>query len=118
MDTPQVTAALLSIDVGDPTVDAWFGPAADGGYWALGLREPARHADRVLAGVPMSTPRTGSIQRRRLTQAGLAVSDLPTLRDVDEPADAFAVAECAPSTRFGRLVRALSTEPGALTRHG
>ncbi|MFN0282192.1 MAG: DUF2064 domain-containing protein [Kineosporiaceae bacterium] len=114
MDTPQVTPALLSLDVGDLTVDAWFGPAADGGWWALGLRDPARHARQVLAGVPMSTPRTGGIQRRRLTDAGLAVRDLPLLRDVDEPADAFGVADGAPSGRFGHLVRALTTEVGAV----
>ena len=41
MDTPQVTPAMLAeasreLDRGD----AVFGPAADGGFWLLGLREP------------------------------------------------------------------------------
>ncbi len=111
MDTPQVTPGLLELDLADPRASAWFGPADDGGWWALGLREPARYARRVLAGVPMSTPTTGAVQRDRLLAAGLEVADLPMLRDVDEPADAWAVAARAPGTRFARLVAAL-TAPG------
>lgn len=38
MDTPQVTPELLTVDFAD--CDAWFGPAADGGFWALGLADP------------------------------------------------------------------------------
>jgi glycosyltransferase A (GT-A) superfamily protein (DUF2064 family) len=108
MDTPQITPALLAVDLGDPATGAWFGPAADGGWWALGLRHPDHDAHRVLAGVPMSTRRTGTIQRRRLIDAGLAVVDLPMLRDVDEPADAYAVAATAPHTRFARSVSRLT----------
>jgi uncharacterized protein len=107
MDTPQVTPALLSVETADTGVGAWFGPAEDGGWWALGLREPRRLAHRVLAGVPMSTSRTGAIQRERLVAAGLVVADLPALRDVDEPADADAVAAAAPGTRFAAALRAL-----------
>jgi glycosyltransferase A (GT-A) superfamily protein (DUF2064 family) len=116
MDTPQVTPALLAVDLGDPATGAWFGPAADGGWWALGLRHPDRDAHRVLAGVPMSTPRTGTIQRRRLVDAGLAVLDLPMLRDVDEPGDAHAVAATAPHTRFARLVGRLAGVEGGGAR--
>lgn len=112
MDTPQVTADLLAIDLADPWPQAWIGLAEDGGWWALGLRAPARYAHRVLAGVPMSTPETGAIQRNRLLAAGLAVADLPVLRDVDEPADARAVAAHAPDTRFARLVAALAGAGG------
>ncbi|MEU6389282.1 DUF2064 domain-containing protein [Streptomyces sp. NPDC046939] len=95
MDTPQVTPALL--DVGFDTCDAWFGPALDGGFWALGLAEPD---PGLLRGVPMSTPRTGELQRARLVAAGLRVRDLPALRDVDTAADAHAVAGLAPESRF------------------
>lgn len=99
MDTPQVTPALLTIDT-CATVDASLGQAEDGGWWALALREPRRYARRVLEGVPMSTARTGRIQRARLVAAGLLVADLPVLRDVDDPADALAVAASVPWTRF------------------
>jgi uncharacterized protein len=54
----------------------------------------------VLAGVPMSTPRTGFDTHRALTGWGVRVATAPVLRDVDTVADAAAVASEAPGTRF------------------
>lgn len=93
MDTPQVTPASLTVDFAD--CDAYFGPAEDGGFWALGLAAPD---PGLLRGVPMSTPRTGAAQRRRL--AHLRVRELPRLRDVDTAHDATLVAREAPTGRF------------------
>ncbi|MGI5196420.1 TIGR04282 family arsenosugar biosynthesis glycosyltransferase [Streptomyces sp. CA-288835] len=90
MDTPQVTAELLTFGADFTECDAWFGPAEDGGFWALGLADPD---PALLRGVPMSTPTTGALQRARLTAAGLRVRDLPRLRDVDTAYDAWLVAE-------------------------
>lgn len=102
MDTPQVTPALLTVDFAG--CDAYFGPAEDGGFWALGLAHPD---PELLRGVPMSTPTTGAVQRERLAVAGLRVRELPRLRDVDTVGDAEAVAAAAPESRFaaelGRL---------------
>jgi glycosyltransferase A (GT-A) superfamily protein (DUF2064 family) len=106
MDTPQVTPELLTVDFAD--CDACFGPAEDGGFWALGLAEPD---PELVRGVPMSTPTTGAVQRERLVAAGLLVRDLPRLRDVDTSADAEAVAAVAPGGRFAAelaRVRAVS----------
>ena len=103
MDTPQVTPELLAVDW--QAADAVFGPAADGGFWALGLRTPD---PALLRGVPMSTATTGAIQRARLVAAGLRVADLPQLRDVDTAADAVAVARQAPRSRFAARVRQLA----------
>ncbi|MET8471921.1 DUF2064 domain-containing protein [Streptomyces sp. NPDC004856] len=101
MDTPQLTPDLLTVDFAD--CDAWFGPALDGGFWALGLATPDPD---LLRGVPMSTAHTGAAQRARLTGAGLRVRDLPPLRDVDTADDAAAVAAEAPHGRFAaRLAR-------------
>lgn len=105
MDTPQLTAGLLApvlAPEGWRDCDAWFGPAADGGFWALGLRSPDPD---LLRGVPMSRPTTGEVQRRRLLDAGLAVCDLPVLRDVDTAEDAAAVA-AATDGRFAAAHRA------------
>ncbi|MER6286746.1 TIGR04282 family arsenosugar biosynthesis glycosyltransferase [Streptomyces sviceus] len=93
MDTPQVTPELLTVDFAD--CEAYFGPAEDGGFWALGLAEPD---PALLRGVPMSTPHTGAAQRARLS--GLRVRELPPLRDVDTAYDAELVARAAPDGRF------------------
>ncbi|WP_405989932.1 DUF2064 domain-containing protein [Streptomyces sp. NBC_00986] len=104
MDTPQVTPDLLTVDFAD--CDAYFGPAEDGGFWALGLADPD---PELLRGVPMSTPTTGAVQRARLTTAGLRVRDLPSLRDVDTAYDAELVAAVAPEGRFARELARLQT---------
>ncbi|MFF9815131.1 DUF2064 domain-containing protein [Streptomyces sp. NPDC014006] len=103
MDTPQVTPRLLDVDFTDG--DAWFGPAEDGGFWALGLASPD---PRLVRGVPMSTPTTGAVQRRRLVAAGLRVRDMPRLRDVDTADDAAAVAARAPHGRFAAQLARLT----------
>ncbi|MCM9083455.1 MULTISPECIES: TIGR04282 family arsenosugar biosynthesis glycosyltransferase [Streptomyces] len=100
MDTPQITPGLLALGLDFTEADAWFGPADDGGFWALGLADPD---PALLLGVPMSVTHTGEVQRQRLTDAGLAVRDLPELCDVDTPADAKRVAAAAPRTRFAAL---------------
>ncbi|MBB4933380.1 hypothetical protein F4561_004200 [Lipingzhangella halophila] len=108
MDTPQVTPQLLAPALAPEGMSggrAWFGPAVDGGFWALGLPEPA---PELLRGVPMSAPDTGAVQRQRLVDAGLQVCDLPTLRDVDTAHDAALVAEAAPGGRFAAQVTRLS----------
>ena len=59
MDTPQLTPELLLDGIRALAldgVDAVLGPALDGGYWSIGLREPRRRS--VFAGVPMSVPGT------------------------------------------------------------
>ncbi|HEV7623992.1 MAG TPA: DUF2064 domain-containing protein [Amnibacterium sp.] len=102
MDTPQVDPAVLAGVLEDASgVDAWFGPATDGGFWALGLDAPA---GTLLAGVPMSAPWTGAVQRARLVAAGLRIRDLPRLTDVDTIGTAREVAALLPGTRFACLV--------------
>jgi uncharacterized protein len=100
MDTPQLRPGLLELAPGH---DAWLGRAEDGGWWALGLREPDRFAAAALEGVPMSTGRTGAAQAERLAGLGLRVGRLASLRDVDEPDDAVVVASQAPGTRFAAV---------------
>ncbi|MFC4607168.1 DUF2064 domain-containing protein [Streptomyces maoxianensis] len=105
MDTPQITAEHLRAGLVLGDGEASFGPAADGGFWALGMAEPD---PTRLRGVPMSVPQTGAVQRQRLVRAGLTVRELPVLRDVDTAADARLVAAEAPGTRFAAAVAALA----------
>ena len=112
MDTPQVEGreldgALASLD----DADAAIGAAADGGWWAIAFRRPVGGA---FAGVPMSTPLTGRLQRRRLERLGMRVADLGAQRDVDTFDDAVAVAAEIPGTRFAAAVAAM----GAMARAG
>ncbi|TFC48273.1 DUF2064 domain-containing protein [Cryobacterium sp. TMT1-21] len=114
MDTPQLTSSLLEPVFTDWTddVDAWFGFANDGGFWTLALNDPSGD---LIRGVPMSRGDTGALQLTRLTDAGLRVSLLPTLTDVDTIDDARSVAEIAPTGRFAAALNAMmaaSTKDG------
>jgi rSAM/selenodomain-associated transferase 1 len=104
MDTPQVTPQLLADVAGQlDRADAVLGPAVDGGWWVLALRDP-NHA-HVLADVVMSTSDTGARTVAALRERGLAVALAPLLRDVDTAADAWAVAQGCPDGRFAGAVR-------------
>ena len=103
MDTPQVTPALLgTVAAGLGRYDAVLGPAEDGGWWALALRDPADA--RVLRDVPMSTMDTGTLTVAALRSGGLRVGYGPTLRDVDTAPDAWHVARLCPDTAFAAAV--------------
>ncbi|UJA19183.1 glycosyltransferase [Thermoleophilia bacterium SCSIO 60948] len=104
MDTPQVTPELLDASLAkllEPGVDAVLGLAPDGGYWAIGFREPD---PKALLGVPMSTDDTGAEQLARLRELGLATEMLPELRDFDTFEDALAVAAEAPGSHLAAAI--------------
>ncbi|PZG20051.1 glycosyltransferase, partial [Micromonospora craterilacus] len=110
MDTPQLTAALLGAATRRlARAEVVLGGATDGGWWALGLRDPRRAA--VLRAVPMSTPRTARLTRAVFAGQGLRAVPLPRLRDVDDWSDALAVAEAVPGSRFARAVAAAEGVP-------
>ncbi|MFG2051498.1 DUF2064 domain-containing protein [Micromonospora sp. NPDC048935] len=103
MDTPQVRPALLTTALELLAAHgAVFGPALDGGWWALGLRDPA-DAD-ALRDVPMSTDDTGRRTLAALHLRGIRPVTLPVQRDVDDWTTATAVAADLPGTRFAAAV--------------
>jgi rSAM/selenodomain-associated transferase 1 len=111
MDTPQLTPGALADGLAAlDRVDAAFGPAVDGGYWAIGLREPD---PAVFARVPMSRVYTGAIQRARLAALGLHTVDLSPMRDVDDIAAARAVAAEAPLGRFAAVLTEIEPREAA-----
>jgi rSAM/selenodomain-associated transferase 1 len=106
MDTPQLTPELLSeglAALANPRVDAVLGPAPDGGYWSVGLKQATR---AVFKDVPMSVGSTCSEQRARIQSLGLRLHEQPPLRDVDTIEDARAVAREAPRSQFARTLAA------------
>jgi glycosyltransferase A (GT-A) superfamily protein (DUF2064 family) len=106
MDTPQVTADLLAgcarSLLGAPAV---LGPAVDGGWWVLGVQDPAMA--ECLRAVPMSQPDTGELTWKALHDNGIDVIAVDWLADFDVADDVAAVREaCGPASRFARATRA------------
>jgi len=105
MDTPQADAALLEAAMArltDGPDHAVLGRALDGGWWAIGFKEPRPD---VFAGVPTSRTDTARRQLGRLVELGLTAGSLPVLQDVDTWSDAVAVAAASPHGRFAAVVR-------------
>ena len=106
MDTPQVTADLLTGCarrlLESPAV---LGPARDGGWWVLGVRAPAMA--ECLRDVSMSQPDTGGLTVKALQDNGIDVTFVPQLADFDVVADIAAIRDaCGPASRFARVTRA------------
>jgi glycosyltransferase A (GT-A) superfamily protein (DUF2064 family) len=109
MDTPQLSADDLAPVFRDwpDDVDAWFGPANDGGFWSLAMANPRGD---LIRGVPLSQDDTGLVQLGRLLDAGLRVSILRELTDVDTIDDAFAAARVAPAGEFATTLASFAAE--------
>ena len=110
MDTPQITPALLdqALQALDgPGTDAVLGLSADGGWWALGVRD---HRPDIFENVPMSSTLTGERQIDQLLALGLEVAMLPVLRDIDLWNDVLEVAKQIPDSMLARRVSALRPE--------
>ncbi len=108
-DTPQATTAMLgdavaSLESGE--ADAVFGPAANGGFWLLGLRRPDRS---LLTGVPMTEPDAGRVLLERLAGDGLRVALAPRLTDAGSFDDAGQVAAEIPASRFAAAFTACAS---------
>jgi hypothetical protein len=64
--------------------DVALGATEDGGYYAVGMREPAAG---LFDSVEWSTPRAYAQTARNAARLGLRLSELPPWYDVDTPAD-------------------------------
>ncbi len=61
-----------------------LGPAADGGYWLIGQRDPGQ---LDLSGIPWSSPTTLAATRQRLRDLEIPCHELSVMRDIDDPDD-------------------------------
>jgi uncharacterized protein len=113
MDTPQVTAAQLTEALSALVDhDSVFGPAADGGYWLIGLHIGVDPRP-IFADIPMSVDHTGTAQMERLASLGCSVRVVDRLRDIDTIEDLVAVANEAPTTRTAAALTTRSISRGA-----
>ncbi len=84
-DVPDVSADLLRRALaGMRTFDVVLGPAADGGYYLIGM---TRERPELFRGIDWGTGRVCEQTRAAIARLGLTVLELPTLDDVDRPED-------------------------------
>jgi glycosyltransferase A (GT-A) superfamily protein (DUF2064 family) len=104
-DTPQLTPEHIGmLYAGLADADAVLGPAYDGDWWGLALRNPVRA--RALLGLPLSTVDTARWTVDALRADGSTVAFAPLLRDVASVEDALAIArQCPPGSAFAAAVR-------------
>lgn len=79
--------------------DVVLGPAADGGYYLIGLKEPASF---LFEGVSWSTPSVFRQTRERAELHRLTLAVLPTLSDVDTISDLETLAARGKAPKFTR----------------
>ena len=84
-DCPDLSAAHLTRAAGVlATAPAVIGPAADGGYWLLGL---ARTMPHCFESISWGTATVAAETRERLADEGITPFELETLHDCDRPDD-------------------------------
>ena len=76
MTTQHIANAFAALD----THHVVIGPALDGGYWLIGMREPHAH---LFADIPWSTDRVLTRTRERCEEHARTIALLETLSDID-----------------------------------
>ncbi|MCB0358333.1 MAG: TIGR04282 family arsenosugar biosynthesis glycosyltransferase [Bdellovibrionales bacterium] len=89
LEAAHVREAFTALDLHKSVL----GPATDGGYYLLGLRE---FRSDIFDAIPWSSPRTAQVTIDRLRAAGLPPRLLAPLTDVDCPED---LARLSPEAR-------------------
>jgi rSAM/selenodomain-associated transferase 1 len=93
-DLPALSPGLLREAAGSlASHEVAIGPARDGGYWLIGLREPMPW---LFNEMPWSTPQVLRETLARLTARGIAPALLAELADIDTPEDLAAWPEFLP----------------------
>ena len=86
--------------------DVVLGPALDGGYYLIGLTQPA---EKLFTGVPWSTDQVLAVTQQNAKTLGLSVGLTTAWRDVDTIADLQAlIAECREDNKKPKQDRTFS----------
>ena len=111
MDTPQVTVQMIERALDElrsaAGPDALVGPCEDGGFWSLGLRDPAADLCHT---VPMSRADTCASLGRRIRSRQMTCGLLPMLIDVDDFPTALKVAAASSGSGFAATVNRVATQ--------
>lgn len=85
-DCPELMIADMerAISILSSDADAVLGPATDGGYVLIGLRQSA---PSLFTDMPWGSDRIAELTRERLRGMGLRWRELPVRNDIDEPED-------------------------------
>jgi len=84
-DVPGVSPSILSQATKSlADHDVVLGPAADGGYYLIGMKRPLPELFRDL---DWGTERVAEQTRNIIRRSGLTVAELPVLNDIDRPED-------------------------------
>jgi rSAM/selenodomain-associated transferase 1 len=87
-DCPLLTQAhLADLATALPSVRVAIGPARDGGYWGIAVRDLAAAACCFAPDLPWSQPGLLAATRHRLTVAGMSLATTTLLDDLDDVAD-------------------------------
>lgn len=108
---PMAHVATAADRLSAGAADVVLGPAADGGYYLVGVRAPC---PGLFEDIPWSTPDVLARTRACADAAGLAVHLLPGWYDVDTPADLDRLREdlTACPSRAPRTAAFLAAGPG------
>jgi hypothetical protein len=83
-----------------------LGPALDGGYYLIGLKQPA---EQLFTGVPWSTDQVLAVTQQQAKVLGLSIELTTAWRDVDTIADLQALTtECREDDKKPRQDRTFS----------
>jgi rSAM/selenodomain-associated transferase 1 len=86
--------------------DVVLGPALDGGYYLIGLKQPA---EQLFTGVPWSTDQVLAVTQQNAKTLGLSVELTTAWRDVDTIADLqMLITECREDNQKPKQDRAFS----------
>lgn len=86
--------------------DIVLGPALDGGYYLIGLKQPT---EKLFTGVPWSTDRVLAVTQQKAETLGLSVGLTAAWRDVDTIADLLSlITECQEDNKKPKQDRTFS----------
>lgn len=84
-DCPDIESNILNQSLEElQSHDAVFGPALDGGYYLIGLKEVYKE---IFRNIPWSTDKVLQLTKNQLSKRKLTYSLLKPLRDIDTPDD-------------------------------